>query len=309
MQISRQICLLFGWCFVLSVYGGDVNTINDHGAAGGDFTRNRTKTQDFMETFSADKFKKEMWRKCSNSSYVTCAKLALVHIIEKLDTSEGYTLLPGVSLSKRIDDPAGRFGEDQIVIRNDFNDALDKYLISKIHKYLNSLTLSVKLFDKNTIDDMKSFGDNAIDSSIKQTGRGKKKYMHSLLMAGWMSGATLLALTMKTIAILSGKALLAALLSLMLSVMSAFSGKGHSEKSTTYEIITKPIVAHHSADVHEAHGSELSPNYAYNYNKRSIGPEIILRSANLPTDIEHIIRKINDHSTYSPSPPLEFSKS
>lgn len=127
-------------------------------------------------------------------------------------------------------------------------------------------------------------------------------------MAGWMSGATLLALTMKTIAILSGKALLAALLSLMLSVISAFSGKGHSEKSTTYEIITKPIVAHHSADVHEAHGSELSPNYAY---KRSIGPEIILRSTNLPsTDIEHIIRKINnDYALYSPTSPVEFSKS
>lgn len=130
--------------------------------------------------------------------------------------------------------------------------------------------------------------------------------MHSLMMAGWMSGATLLALTMKTIAILSGKALLAALLSLMLSVMSAFSGKGHSEKSTTYEIITKPIVAHHSADVHEAHASEINPNYAY---KRSIGPEIILRSTNVPTptELEHIIRKIGEYPS-SYSAPLEFSK-
>lgn len=138
-------------------------------------------------------------------------------------------------------------------------------------------------------------------------GRGKKKYMNSLLMAGWMSGATLLALTMKTIAILSGKALLAALLSLMLSVISAF-GKGHAEtKSTTYEIITKPIVSHsHSADVHEGHASELNPTYAY---KRSIAPEIMVKNGDIPSDIEHIIRKIKDRAPYYTPVSIEYSKS
>lgn len=126
-------------------------------------------------------------------------------------------------------------------------------------------------------------------------------------MAGWMSGATLLALTMKTIAILSGKALLAALLSLMLSVISAFSGKGHAEhKSATYEIITKPIITHsHATDVREAHPSEINPTYAT--YKRSISPDIILRGTNIPTDIDHIIRKIEDHTPYFT--PIEYSKS
>ena len=140
-------------------------------------------------------------------------------------------------------------------------------------------------------------------------GRGKKKYMHSLLMAGWMSGATLLALTMKTIAVLSGKALLAALLSLMLSVISAFSHKGHADlKSTTYEIISKPIVAHtHHADLHDGHGNE---GYAPSY-KRSINPaaEIIVERAPMPEDVEHIglIRKIRDRVPYYS--PNEYFKS
>ncbi len=127
-------------------------------------------------------------------------------------------------------------------------------------------------------------------------------------MAGWMSGATLLALTMKTIAILSGKALLAALLSLMLSVISAF-GKGHAEhKSTTYEIITKPIVAHsHSTDVHEAHASDLKPDYLP--YKRSINPEVIIKTDGVPSDIEHIIRKIKDRAPYYAPVAVEYSKS
>lgn len=115
-----------------------------------------------------------MWKKCSNSSYVTCAKLALVHIIEKLDSSEGYTLLPGISLLKRIDNSA-KFSSDEVVVRNDFNDALDKYLLTKIRRYFNSLTLSVKLLDKNTIDDMRSFGDIMTDSSAKETGNNDIK--------------------------------------------------------------------------------------------------------------------------------------
>lgn len=135
--------------------------------------------------------------------------------------------------------------------------------------------------------------------------------MHSLLMAGWMSGATLLALTMKTIAVLSGKALLAALLSLMLSVISAFSHKGHADlKSTTYEIITKPIVAHtHQTDVHDGHASELTPAYY----KRSINPaEIVVKNDPLiGEDVQHIelVRKLRDRVPYYSPVSIEYSKS
>ena len=96
-----------------------------------------------------------MWKKCSNSSYIICAKLALVHVIEKLDSSESYILLPGITLLKKSDGNSESHFED-IIIKHDFNDAVDKYLLKKIRKYLGSLTLSVKLLDKNTIDDMRA---------------------------------------------------------------------------------------------------------------------------------------------------------
>lgn len=110
-----------------------------------------------------------MWRKCSNSSYITCVKLVLVHVVEKLDSSESYNLLPGISL-KRYDN-AGISNLDEIAVRNDFNVALDEYLLAKIRRYLGSLTLSVKLLDKNTIDDVRSFGNALIDSSEKEIGQ------------------------------------------------------------------------------------------------------------------------------------------
>lgn len=105
-----------------------------------------------------------MWKKCSNSSYTICAKLALVHVIEKLDSSESYILLPGISLLKKHDENSASSYED-IVIRHDFSDALDKYLLQKVRKYLGSLTLSVKLLDKNTIDDMRAITDVVSESS------------------------------------------------------------------------------------------------------------------------------------------------
>lgn len=136
--------------------------------------------------------------------------------------------------------------------------------------------------------------------------------MHSLLMAGWMSGATLLALSVKTIAILSGKALIAALLSLMLSAISAFGKGGHHNahtKSTTYEIITKPIVTHsHTSDVQEAHGSDLNPAFSY---KRSapVLPEVVIKTETVPDDIEHLMKNIRDRAPYFAPVSVEYSKS
>ncbi len=126
-----------------------------------------------------------MWKKCSNNSYVTCAKLALVHVIEKLDSSESYILLPGISLQRKDEDGIGS-NVNEIVVKHDFNEALDRYLIDKIKKYFESLTLSVKLLDKNTIEDMRTWGNMVTDSSGVETGtyadfmvlnlKKKKKY-------------------------------------------------------------------------------------------------------------------------------------
>lgn len=109
-----------------------------------------------------------MWKKCSNNSYIICAKLALIHVIEKLDSPESYVLLPGISLLKRNDIRESDL--EDVIVRKDFNEALDKYLLKKIKRYFGSLTLNVKLLDKNTIDDMRSFSNLFTESTDVETG-------------------------------------------------------------------------------------------------------------------------------------------
>lgn len=67
----------------------------------------------------------------------------------------------------------------------------------------------------------------------------------------YFSGA-LGAAALGAIALLAGKALMTALMSLLLSALVGLKGHG-GHKSTTYEIITKPEVSHHHSHSHEEH--------------------------------------------------------
>lgn len=130
------------------------------------------------------------------------------------------------------------------------------------------------------------------------TGRGKKqKYAQSILLAGWVTGAMLLALGMKAIAVLAGKALMTALMSLLLSGLASFrGGGGHSEpKSTTYEIVTKPVYSHSHATAEDAHaaGSQNSPTY-----RRSIGggggvQHVVPPASSSSEEADHVVYRIH----------------
>lgn len=134
-------------------------------------------------------------------------------------------------------------------------------------------------------------------------GRGKKqKYAQSILLAGWVTGAMLLALGMKAIAVLAGKALMTALMSLLLSGLASFrGGGGHSEpKSTTYEIVTKPVYSHsHSTadDTHSA-GSQNNPTYRRSIGGGSGGSSGVLGLQHVPApssaeDADHVVYRIH----------------
>lgn len=130
---------------------------------------------------------------------------------------------------------------------------------------------------------------------IVNTGRGKKqKYAQSILLAGWVTGAMLLALGMKAITVLAGKALMTALMSLLLSALASFrGGGGHSEpKSTTYEIVTKPVYSHsHAGIADDAHAAASQNNPTY---RRSIGGGI-LQHAPAPSseEADHVVYRIH----------------
>lgn len=100
------------------------------------------------------------------------------------------------------------------------------------------------------------------------SGRRRKNngMTSTLATAGLFSGGTLMAVGMSALAALAGKAMMTALLSLMLSAISALKGNGDSggHKSTTYEIVTRPVVSHahsHSAEIQ--HDSHVPHGYGY----------------------------------------------
>ncbi|XP_050437131.1 uncharacterized protein LOC126843570 [Adelges cooleyi] len=239
---------------------------------------------------SADNMKKMMWKRCMTKNYVTCVKLALVHLVDRLDTVNGsYSLVPGITVTNLKDGAAdaGIPVTSQTTGRES-SDTLDGYLANKISHYFNSLTLNVKLLDDDTVQTVRKFGEAATDASM-QTGRGKKqKYAHAILLAGWVTGATLLVIGMKAIAVLAGKALMTALLSLLLSGLSSFKG-GHSEpKSTTYEIVTKPVYSHSHTSDHDAHAAASQNNPTY---RRSIGNSQQATSSS--DEADHIVYRIH----------------
>lgn len=79
---------------------------------------------------------------------------------------------------------------------------------------------------------------------------GKKIYLLFLFI--YLSTGTLAAAALGALALLAGKALMTALMSLLLSALVGLKGHG-GHKSTTYEIITKPEVSHHHSNSHEEH--------------------------------------------------------
>ncbi|XP_003244002.1 uncharacterized protein LOC100574673 [Acyrthosiphon pisum] len=224
---------------------------------------------------SAESLKKVMWKRCVSKNYVTCAKLALVHLVDRLERSnDSYSLVSGVTVSSRKLVGRAEDGDGDVPAQTttgrDSSEAFDRLLVDKLGRYFGTLTLNVKLLDDATVRSVRKLGEAAANASI-QSGRGKKqKYAQSILLAGWVTGAMLLALGMKAIAVLAGKALMTALMSLLLSGLASFrGGGGHSEpKSTTYEIVTKPVYSHSHSTADDTHSAASQNNPTY---RRSIG--------------------------------------
>jgi hypothetical protein len=103
------------------------------------------------------------------------------------------------------------------------------------------LTLHIIFFYWHILN-MLFYNSTFINPSLP-TGR-RKRFGHHMMMAGMMSGGSMMALAMSAIAMMAGKALMTALLSLMMSAMMTMGGgmgggmggnKGGG--GTTYEII------------------------------------------------------------------------
>ena len=200
--------------------------------------------------------KKTLSRDCSSSYTSTCLKLDIVSWVDKLNEQEDYNVLPGVSLV-REDGNSSRPNTADIVAElardfpNDPDARLDAFLMKKVTGYLNTHSIKLNLFETGSEESARKGGGGGGGGGKKGDGLG------AILAAGAMMKGTMFALALGGLAALAGKALMTGLISLMLSaIIGIKSLAGGGGKSTTYEVIAKPIYTHsntHSVS-HEEHG-------------------------------------------------------
>ncbi|KAJ8931934.1 hypothetical protein NQ314_015106 [Rhamnusium bicolor] len=203
------------------------------------------KTQ-FILTKS--EYKKSLSKNCTNTYTAICLKLDLVSWVDKLNEEDNYSVMPGVSVVRENNSAIANTADMVTELARDFpNDPdarLDAFLMKKVTSYLNSHSVRLNLSNKH-----------AIDTAQGRGGGGGMGGM--ILAAGAMMKGTLMALALGGIATLAGKALMTGLISLLLSAIIGLKSLAHhGHKSTTYEIVSKPIFSHantHSVS-HEEHG-------------------------------------------------------
>ncbi len=86
------------------------------------------------------------------------------------------------------------------------------------------------------------------------------------MTAAVLTGGTLLWMGLSSLMAMATKALAASLLSIIISCVTAYRSSGHSHKSTTYEIVAKPVYSHaYAAELqHEPHSAATGHQYGRN---------------------------------------------
>ncbi|XP_077271598.1 DUF1676 domain-containing protein Osi16 [Temnothorax americanus] len=215
----------------------------------------------------AENLESTLNKDCGKSYSATCLKLDVVSFLDKLSEQENIGILPGVSVIK--ENSSANVPPSEVVANlardfpNDVEKRLDAYLIHKVGSYLNSHSISIKLFDPRTFEAARSFNEETLAQlglgGNQNVETGRKKNQGNGLMAGLlMMKGTLGMLGFGAIALLAGKALMTGLLALMLSaIIGLKSLTHHGEKKTTYEIVSKPVYSSshtHSSEEHHGHG-------------------------------------------------------
>lgn len=112
---------------------------------------------------------------------MTCLKLDLVRLIDRLGTARAYQLVPGISLVRAVDgnnqtaatgyqNPYQQHGGNGIppdvfrslVRSNESAEELDGYLMEKMDAYLNSLSISVKLVDSTVVENVRKLSSHML---------------------------------------------------------------------------------------------------------------------------------------------------
>ncbi|KAM3960632.1 uncharacterized protein ACR2FA_005220 [Aphomia sociella] len=214
-----------------------------------------------------------MGKDCSSGIFSpTCLKIEAISMLEKLSAKDELRLLPGVSLVREAKENDSRSEEFAAELARSLpskpDERLDKYLLYKLGNYLETHTVKLRLLDESATEEARALvGDPRAKGGI---GGGKKGGMGGLLAIGMLFKGTLMALGLGALALLAGKALMTAMMSLLLSAIIGIKSLSSGQKSTTYEIVSKPIYSHsHShSTAHEDVGGYGHSGYGRSLNTR-----------------------------------------
>lgn len=223
--------------------------------------------------------KKPISRDCANAYTATCLKLDIVSWVDRLNEEDSYSVVPGVTVVRENGSARSNTADMVAELARDFpNDPgarLDAFMVKKITSYLNSHSLRLNFYDADgEVESARGGGGGGggLGGGGGGGGGGKKKGggggMHLLLAAGGMMKAMLMTLALGGIAAIAGKALVAGLISLLLSGIIGLKSLTSGHKSTTYEIVSKPVYSHsnsHSVS-HEEHGGYGHSSYGRSFD-------------------------------------------
>ncbi|XP_039299912.1 uncharacterized protein LOC111062519 [Nilaparvata lugens] len=233
------------------------------------------------------------YRHCEDQDdTMLCLKWKALKLVDRALHSEDIPLIEGVSLVKRS-------GEERSLSDNTVESEplpveaqarekrIDSLLWEKAAAFIQ--THSLQLHVPRLIATSRQMLEDTFDDSTDQEGRGKKKkYMGPLLLGLMMKGG-LLAMGIKGLALLAGKALIVSKLALVLAGIVAlkklFSGGGGGGEKTTYEIVKQPIVSH-------AHQYSTSHEFSGGHNDwagghSGVGSGGYARSLQLPAGVPY----------------------
>lgn len=111
-----------------------------------------------------------MWKKCANKGYMTCMKLAMVQMVDRMDQGKGevnFQILPGITIIHSSDtNPAATQDiltrNTEAINKNNISEVLDQYLMGKVASYLENLSVKVKILDDNVVSDIKNVASNDV---------------------------------------------------------------------------------------------------------------------------------------------------
>ncbi|PZC78360.1 hypothetical protein B5X24_HaOG202266 [Helicoverpa armigera] len=201
----------------------------------------------------------------------TCLKMGAITFLEKLNNKDEVSLIPGVSLVK----DSSKTNSESVAadlarsLSGDSDERLDKSLLFHVGSFLDSHSVKLRLLDDNAVEEAKTAMSEG-RGNYGGLGGGKKGGMGGLMAMAMMMKGTLMSIGLGALALLAGKALMTAMMSLLLSAIIGIKSLSGGQKSTTYEIVSKPIYSHsHShSTAHEDVGGYGHSGYGRNLNVR-----------------------------------------